>query len=82
MTEVWKGTHGLNRCLRVVGLAKSSWYGHLATDGKAPSEANQWLKDQLVEIIGDYPYYGWRKLTAEVRDRTGQPINHKRVRRV
>ena len=82
LTTAWKGTHGLNRCLRVVGLAKSSWYGHLTSDEKAPSEADQCLKDQLVEIIGDSPYYGWRKLTAEVRDRTGQAINHKRVRRV
>lgn len=82
LTQTWSGSHGLNCCLRVVGLAKSSWYSHLQSEGGVPSEADQWLKDQLVEIIGEYPYYGWRKLTAEVRERTGRKINHKRVRRV
>lgn len=75
--------HGLNRCLRVVGLAKSSWYyRRSASTGRRRSADERWLKDQLVAIIGEYPHYGWRKLTAEVRARTGRPINHKRVRRV
>lgn len=82
LTETWQGTHGLNRCLRVVGLAKSSWYASQQSQGEALSAADQWLKHQLVEIIGESPFYGWRKLTAEVRERTGQAINHKRVRRV
>lgn len=81
LTETWKGTHGLNRCLRVVGLAKSSWYAAQQSEA-ALSAPDQWLKDQLIEVIGDFPQYGWRKLTAEVRERTGQQINHKRVRRV
>lgn len=82
LTATWKGTHGLNRCLRVVGLAKSSWYAHQQAAEEAPSAADHWLKAQLLDIIGDFPYYGWRKLTAEVRERTGERINHKRVRRV
>lgn len=82
LTPTWKVSHGLNCCLRVVGLAKSSWYDHQQSKQQPPSEADQWLKEQLVEIIGEYPCYGWRKLTAEVRDRTGRKINHKRVRRV
>lgn len=82
LTRTWKGSHGLNRCLRVVGLAKSSWYAHQRSQSKDRPEADQWLTEQLVAIISDYPYYGWRKLTAEVRARTAQKINHKRVRRV
>jgi putative transposase len=78
----WKDSHGLNRCLRVVGLAKSSWYDHQRSQRHGLSAADQWLKAQLVAILSESPAYGWRKLTAEVRARTGQPINHKRVRRV
>mgnify|MGYP006303519627 CR=1 FL=1 len=82
LTRTWKDSHGLNRCLRVVGLAKSSWYGLRHSAGDGLSEDDQWLKAQLVAILSESPAYGWRKLTAEVRARTGQPINHKRVRRV
>jgi putative transposase len=82
LTRTWKDSHGLNRCLRVVGLAKSSWYDHQRSQRHGLSAVDQWLKAQLVAILGESPAYGWRKLTAEVRARTGQPINHKRVRRV
>jgi len=75
--------YGLNSCLRIVGLAKSSWYYHRnkACQG-SPSRQDQQIKDQIIEIIGEFGGYGWRKITAELRARTGQAINHKRVRRL
>lgn len=83
--QTWHKDFGLNRCLRVVGLAKSSWYYHKrkAAHGEtALSDKNRRLKALLVDIIGDHPSYGWRKLTAEVRARSGCRVNHKRVRRL
>ncbi|MBD3275716.1 MAG: IS3 family transposase [Candidatus Marinimicrobia bacterium] len=81
LTRTWKASHRLNRCLRVVGLPTSSWYAHRRSQCCGLTAADQWLTDQLVAILGESPAYGWRKLTAAVRARTGQPINHKRVRR-
>jgi putative transposase len=42
----------------------------------APEEAD--LKRRIQELAGQYPTYGYRRITQELK-RLGEPINHKRV---
>jgi transposase InsO family protein len=39
------------------------------------------LRDQIQRIALEWPCYGWRRVTAELR-RRGWKVNHKRVRRI
>jgi putative transposase len=39
------------------------------------------LRDDIQHIALEFPYYGWRRVTAELR-RQGWTVNHKRVRRI
>jgi len=39
------------------------------------------LRDDIQRIALEFPYYGWRRVTAELR-RRGWSVNHKRVRRI
>jgi len=39
------------------------------------------LRDDIQRIALEFPYYGWRRVTAELR-RRGWTVNHKRVRRI
>jgi transposase InsO family protein len=39
------------------------------------------LRDEMQRIAVEFPYYGWRRMQKELRDR-GWVVNHKRVRRI
>jgi transposase InsO family protein len=39
------------------------------------------LRDEIQRIALEWPCYGWRRVTAELR-RRGRTVNHKRVRRI
>lgn len=39
------------------------------------------LKDKIMSLAGQYPTYGYRRITAQLR-RQGQRVNHKRVARL
>jgi transposase InsO family protein len=39
------------------------------------------LRDEIQRIALEWPCYGWRRVTAELR-RCGRTVNHKRVRRI
>src|SRR5206468_11145347 len=39
------------------------------------------LRDEIQRIAVEWPCYGWRRVTAELR-RRGWTVNHKRVRRI
>jgi len=58
----------------MIKIAKSQYYYQSRKDDKAVIEA-------LLEIAGQHPSYGFRKLYAYIR-RRGQTWNHKRVYRV
>jgi len=47
----------------------------------APVADDMELRDDLQRIALELPYYGWRRVTAELR-RRGWTVNHKRVRRI
>jgi transposase InsO family protein len=59
----------------VLGLARSSFY-HQAK----PVDEDD-LRAALLELAGQYPTYGYRRLTALLK-RTGWTVNHKRVQRL
>jgi putative transposase len=39
------------------------------------------LRDEMQRIALEFPYYGWRRMKKELKDRGGV-VNHKRVRRI
>ncbi|MBV8893631.1 MAG: IS3 family transposase [Acidobacteria bacterium] len=39
------------------------------------------VRDEIQQIAVEFPYYGWRRIHKELRDR-GWVVNHKRVRRI
>jgi putative transposase len=47
----------------------------------AAQDADIDLRDQIQRIALEWPCYGWRRVTAELR-RRGWKVNHKRVRRI
>lgn len=59
----------------VLGLARSSFY-HQAK----PVDEDE-LRAALLQLAGQYPTYGYRRLTALLK-RTGWTVNHKRVQRL
>lgn len=62
------------RCT-VLGLARSSCY----QQPHPPDDTT--LREQIETIVGAWPTYGYRRVTAQLA-RDYQPVNHKRVRRV
>jgi len=46
-----------------------------------PADDDMDLRDEIQKIALEFPYYGWRRVTAELR-RRGWVVNHKRVRRI
>jgi putative transposase len=49
--------------------------------GASPVAGDGDLRDDIQRIALEYPCYGWRRVTAELR-REGWTVNHKRVRRI
>jgi transposase InsO family protein len=58
---------------RVLGVPRSSVYYHAC-----PKDAPE-ITSELVRLAGQWPTYGYRRLTAELH-RSGHAVNHKRVR--
>ena len=73
--------HGLNRCLEAIGLPKSTYY-YRKNRSTEPPEEEQELMDHVREIIQEHPGYGYRRILPELQERTGQTVNHKRLRRL
>jgi putative transposase len=46
-----------------------------------PDDADLDLRDEIQRIALEFPCYGWRRVTAELR-RRGWTVNHKRARRI
>jgi putative transposase len=59
----------------VVGLARSTFY-HAAEERETDA-----LRQALLTLAGEYPTYGYRRLTALLR-RAGWTVNHKRIQRL
>jgi putative transposase len=68
---------------RMCGLAKVSRAGYYRwrQAAAAPVADDMELRDDIQRIALEFPCYGWRRVTAELR-RRGWTVNHKRVRRI
>jgi Fic family protein len=74
-------THGLNRALAAVDLAKSTWYYH-RTQKVDYEDKYAHLQPALEEIARKHPEYGILRTTEELRDSYGRVVNHKVVQRL
>jgi putative transposase len=63
----------------VIDLPRSTFYYH--PSGRTPKVADARLVELIGNIQDDFPGYGYRRITHELR-RRGVTINHKRVSRV
>jgi transposase InsO family protein len=67
---------------RLCGLAAVSRAGFYRWRHMPPAQdADIDLRDQIQRIALEWPCYGWRRVTVELR-RRGWKVNHKRVRRI
>ncbi len=67
---------------RMCELAKVSRAGLYRWRHTAPTAAGDVeLRDDVQRIALEFPCYGWRRVTAELR-RHGWTVNHKRIRRI
>jgi putative transposase len=67
---------------RLCALTKISRAGFYRWRHRPPAEdADIDLRDEIQRIALEWPCYGWRRVTAELR-RRGWTANHKRVRRI
>ena len=59
----------------MLGVARSSYYSE--SEGRDDGE----LRQAVEELAGQWPTYGYRRITAELR-RAGWVVNHKRIARM
>jgi transposase InsO family protein len=62
-----------------LSLARATHYRHLANP--LPADPDMELRDQIQRVALQWPQYGYRRITAELR-RQGITANHKRVLRL
>ncbi len=86
LVEEHRATHGLNRCLKALGLSKGTHHYRLhgGADRRVKDEV---LKERVVAVIEENPAYGYRRIKQELEERSssevdGERVNHKRIRRV
>jgi putative transposase len=70
----------VERMVELGELSRASFY-RLAPNSSPRADADMDLRDAIQRIALEWPCYGWRKVTAELR-RRGWTVNHKRVRRL
>jgi transposase InsO family protein len=62
--------------LEAVKLSKNAWYYV-----KQPKSAQEQVIQQIHDVLGDFAYYGYTRVTKELKDR-GHNYNHKRIYRI
>lgn len=65
----------------MIGIPRSTYYRRTAAERSVGTDPDTLLRDQITAIRADFPAYGYRRVTQELR-RRGHVINHKRVQRV
>jgi len=67
---------------RLCELAQVSRAGFYRWRNEPPAvDSDMDLRNEIQHIALEFPYYGWRRVTAELH-RRGWAVNHKRVRRI
>ena len=69
----------LNRALRLCGMTKKMWY-YKPKQHQTP--INPAMLHSILQIREERPFYGTRRVAAEVSRRLGTPVNRKTVRRI
>ena len=77
MIEVGHPQLSIRRQCELVGLNRASYYYQPAGE----SDLNLALMARIDEIYTEWPFYGWPRMTAQLK-REGYVINHKRVQRL
>ncbi len=76
-----RGEFGLTPALAVLGLPRATWY-YRATHPEGYEDRHAQLRAPLERIARDHPEYGYRRTTTELRERLGESVNEKVVRRL
>jgi putative transposase len=63
----------------MAGVSRAGFYRWQKAEAKPDSDMA--LRDEMQQVALEWPAYGWRRMTAELR-RRGWTVNHKRVRRL
>lgn len=72
---------GLVPALTALGLPRATWYYRAARSG-AYEDRHADLRTPLERIAREHPEYGYRRTTTELRERLGESVNEKVVRRL
>ena len=71
----------LNRLCSALGVSRSGYYNWLHRRDAPPSAEEMELKEQIHKIVLEFPGYGYRRVTKELK-RRGYLVNHKWVLRL
>jgi putative transposase len=73
----------ISRSCLVLEVSRSGYYDWLSSSETVPADSSEYLdlNNQIQEIASEFPYYGYRRITAEHRNRS-YAVNHKRVLRI
>ena len=73
----------LQRLCALAQVSRAGFYRwrHAGSPLGTAEDADIDLRDEIQRIALEWPCYGWRRVTAELR-RRGWTVNHKRVRRI
>ena len=64
-----------------MSLNRSTYYTRQSPAGKRRAESDTALRVAIEHVVQDWPAYGYRRVTQELR-RRGILVNHKRVARI
>jgi putative transposase len=65
----------------MIGISRSSYYAHSEKKALEREEKDTDLLSKIEEIHLEMPFYGYRRIQAELA-RRGEKVNHKRLKRV
>ncbi len=74
-------TYPVAMLCRVLTLPRSSFYAKRAQAAREPDAQDQRLKAKLEALAAEWPCYGYRRMTEQLR-REGHPVGRKRVYRL
>ena len=74
-----QGAATIQRLCRLAGVSRAGYYRHF--EASAPARADADLRDAIQRISLAHRYYGYRRITAQLR-REGHVVNAKRVLRL
>ena len=71
----------ITKSCEVLEVSRSGYYNWIKQSESASKKDETDLRDEIQEIVLEFPGYGYRRVTAELRNR-GHVVNSKRVLRL